>query len=131
MLGKECFSVCRLLSTVEFEDGSKLKKVEDQAFSRCSSLKSFCIPRMVEYLGDGCFQDCKCLDLVIFEFGSELTHLGWMVFFGCDRLRGFAFRSLDGIRMMQRTTDRDNIMRVITENRRVAANDSPAEATPS
>jgi hypothetical protein len=52
-----CFEGAAQLTTVAFESGSKLSRIESHAFSGCSSLSSICIPSSVEVLGDHCLGD--------------------------------------------------------------------------
>jgi hypothetical protein len=60
-LGVGCFSRCYRLSSLVFEGGSKLKRIEALAFSHCSELKSVCIPASVEILCRRCFAQCHRL----------------------------------------------------------------------
>jgi hypothetical protein len=48
-LGRHCFGNCLSLSTVTFEAGSKLSKIDKSVFSGCPSLVSFLC------LTEGCF----------------------------------------------------------------------------
>jgi hypothetical protein len=46
------------LESVTFEPGSKLRELEDCAFSDCPSLRSICIPKSVQKMDGSCFSDC-------------------------------------------------------------------------
>jgi predicted metal-binding protein len=81
ILGSNCFSWCRLLSSITFESNSQLTRIESFAFSR-SSLQSIMIPSNVEILGSKCFSNCKSLSSISFESNSLLT-----------RIESFAFSS--------------------------------------
>jgi hypothetical protein len=70
-----CFSGCSSISSFTFESDSKLIRIEAEAFSWCSSLRSICIPSSVEILGWKCFGYCGSLLSVTFESGSRLTHI--------------------------------------------------------
>jgi hypothetical protein len=83
VLGEYCFSECNSVRTVMFDEGSKLTRIEKNAFLRCSELRSICIPAGVESIGDSCFQSCKSLSQVIFEHGSRLARIGKRTFQGC------------------------------------------------
>jgi hypothetical protein len=48
MLGKDCFSGCKSLSTVTFESGSHLSSIAKSAFQYCSSLSSIFSPSSLQ-----------------------------------------------------------------------------------
>jgi hypothetical protein len=60
---------------------SGLARIESNAFSDCSSLKSITIPRHVQILCSECFSDCKSLSLISFETESELPRIEANAFF--------------------------------------------------
>jgi hypothetical protein len=62
-----------LLSSVAFEAGSTLLRIESCAFYECSSLSSIWIPSSVEELWDHCFGECQALRRVTFEPGSKFS----------------------------------------------------------
>jgi hypothetical protein len=69
------FYRCRALSSLTFEPGSNVSRIDVSAFIRCSSLLSVCIPASVETLGQNCFAECTKLSIVTFEAGSKLLHI--------------------------------------------------------
>jgi hypothetical protein len=81
ILGGWCFSECRLLSSVTFESGSKLSRIEQQAFNQ-TGLIEIILPSSVEILGARCFSECVSLSSVTFERGSRLREVGQDAFFG-------------------------------------------------
>jgi hypothetical protein len=85
-LGTGCFSECSDLSSLVFERGSKLKRIEAQAFSDCSGLKSICIPASVEILCRRCFAQCHALSFVTFAPESKLNEIEEWVFYFCIHL---------------------------------------------
>jgi hypothetical protein len=50
ILGSNCLSYCKSLSSITFESNSRLTRIESETFSS-SSLQSILIPRNVEILG--------------------------------------------------------------------------------
>jgi hypothetical protein len=72
ILGEECFAECKFLSSVRFEPGSRLSRIERGVF-RDSGLKDIVIPASIEFMGQSCFAGCKSLLFVIFESGSRLS----------------------------------------------------------
>jgi hypothetical protein len=70
---ESCFEMCQGLSSVRFESGSKLARIESKAFANCSSLSSICIPSSIEVLSRGCFFQCTGLSSVAFELGSRFS----------------------------------------------------------
>jgi hypothetical protein len=67
---------------VDFEERSRLEKIESKAFSR-SGLKSIVIPSSVLVLEESCFAHCHCLTQVTFENGSGLRRIEEYAFYGC------------------------------------------------
>jgi predicted metal-binding protein len=74
IVGSNCFSCCKSLSSITFESDSLLTRIESEAFSY-SSLRSILIPRNVEILGSECFYNCISLSSIIFESNSLLTRI--------------------------------------------------------
>jgi hypothetical protein len=74
VLGESCFSVCESLSSVTFESGSILSRIEKWAFTG-TGLIQIIIPASVEVLCEGCFSECKSLSSVRFESGSKLSRI--------------------------------------------------------
>jgi hypothetical protein len=89
-LGVGCFSACFGLSSLVFERGSKLKRIEAEALSRCLGLQSICLPASVEILCDSCFDGCENLSSLTFEAGSQLTTIEKEAFLGCSRLNSLS-----------------------------------------
>jgi hypothetical protein len=85
-LDQYCFDYCRSLSTVLFESGSKLLRLEHNAFCSCSSLSSICVPSSVRDLCRGCFSRCPSLSTVSFESESRLSCLDTDAFADCPSL---------------------------------------------
>ncbi len=67
-LGTYCFFECGALETVEFAEGSQLKRLgsdtEFGPFSRCYSLKNITLPQSVEEIGWGTFSGCTSLETI-------------------------------------------------------------------
>jgi hypothetical protein len=86
MLGEKCFTWCKPLSSVRFESGSRLSRIENEAF-RVTGLVEIILPASVEFLGERCFSECPSLSSVTFESGSRLVgnerevlrQAGWIV----------------------------------------------------
>jgi hypothetical protein len=68
-----CFYGCSHLETVDFEIGSLLTEIEENAFADCSSLKKLLLPPGVRYLRKKCFSNCVSLEEVTLESLSRLT----------------------------------------------------------
>jgi hypothetical protein len=75
ILCSSCFSDCKSLSSISFETDCELTRIESNAFSSCSSLKSITIPRHVQILCSLCFSHCDSLSSISFETSSELTRI--------------------------------------------------------
>jgi hypothetical protein len=81
-----CFDECDTLSSVIFEPGSRLSRIENSVFEGCSFLASICIPSSVETLGKYCFRRCRSLSTITFESDSRLLCIGWGAFSRCSSL---------------------------------------------
>jgi hypothetical protein len=81
-----CFAGCHTLSSVIFEPGSRLSRIENEAFRGCTVLASICIPSSVETLGGSCFWGCRSLSTLTFESDSRLLFIGPEAFWGCFSL---------------------------------------------
>jgi hypothetical protein len=77
-IGKNCFSgsmfTVSRLCVLEFQAGSKLRRIEEFAFYE-SDIRKVRIPSSVEFIGKYCFADCKYLCVLEFEPGSQLRRV--------------------------------------------------------
>jgi hypothetical protein len=87
VVGPRCFAACQALSSIAFEPGSWLNRIDSMQFARCRSLQSICIPRSVEVLCESCFADCASLSLLTFESGSRVTRIERWAFLHCRLLQ--------------------------------------------
>jgi hypothetical protein len=71
---------------VLFESNSILTRADPQAFYKCSSLETICIPSGVDVLGRLCFANCTRLSSVQFERNSRLTRIEQGAFSSCSSL---------------------------------------------
>lgn len=76
------FSECSSLKRVTFEEGSKLTKIGNYAFSE-TALESFTFPSSVASVGEFAFQNTKLTTLTI---PATVTSLGTQAFYGCEEL---------------------------------------------
>jgi len=77
---------CSALTSVTFEEGSKLTSIGERAFYNCSALESIVIPANVESICSYAFYDLNTLTSVTFEEGSKLKSIGEGAFKYCDAL---------------------------------------------
>jgi hypothetical protein len=118
ILGSNCFSYCKSLSSITFESNSRLIRIELGAFYK-SSLRSILIPSNVEILGSKCYFYCKSHSSITFESNSHLRRiesevfcesslqsilrpgnveiLGSNCFSSCESLLSIAFESNSGL----------------------------------
>jgi hypothetical protein len=86
------------LSSLTFEPGSNLRRLDDSSLFGCPHLRSLCIPASVESIGKGCFEVAPPIDSEedVFELGletlsfepdSKLRRIERQAFFFCSRLR--------------------------------------------
>ena len=74
---------------VAFEEGSSLRRIEEYAFSYCSSLKSICLPEGLETLGVRC---CYMSALEEISLPSSVTGLEDETCFRCEGLKKIIFQ---------------------------------------
>jgi hypothetical protein len=74
ILCKLCFCKCESLSSIIFESGSHLQRIEEYAFS-INGLISIVIPSSIEVLCKSCFYRCISFSSIIFESGSHLQRI--------------------------------------------------------
>jgi hypothetical protein len=70
ILGLNCFSDCKSLSSITFESNSQLTRIEKGAFSS-SSLQSILIPRNVQFIDGSTFLGVT-LSSISIESGNEI-----------------------------------------------------------
>jgi hypothetical protein len=75
VIDKSCFGLCSFVCEVVFEAESRLRLIDEDAFST-TDLRSIIIPSGVEVIGECCFPGCESLSEVIFEAGSRLQLIG-------------------------------------------------------
>lgn len=78
------FNCCKQLTTVIFEEGSKLNSIGPSMFYGCEALESFDIPDSVTYIGDSAFSVCPALTSL--EIPNGVTEIGYYAFMGCSSL---------------------------------------------
>jgi uncharacterized protein YajQ (UPF0234 family) len=71
ILGSNCFSNCKLLSSITFESNSHLARIESKAFSR-SSLQSMLIPSTILFIASDAFDIVSQIRLIDGGFCPEL-----------------------------------------------------------
>lgn len=75
------------LTTVEFEAGSNLKSIGDNAFAN-TAISSITLPEGLEHIGTECFRKTKLVNVSI---PSSVKHIGDRVFQACDLLESCKF----------------------------------------
>jgi hypothetical protein len=80
VLRSSCFLYCGSLSSISFENDSRLRRIESNAFDG-TALGSITIPRSVEILCSSCFAYCGSLSSISFENDSQLRRIESDAFF--------------------------------------------------
>jgi hypothetical protein len=98
VLGKSSFERSDFLSSLVFENGSKLKTIGNSAFAGCKSFVGISIPRSVEIIGDAAFKGCSGLESLEVTENARLAKIGKESFGECSCLRNFRFpKGVEGI----------------------------------
>lgn len=88
-IGEGAFQGCQGLARIAGPSNANglagIRKIENNAFSGCSSLKNVIIPATIESIGDGAFGDCISLETLSFSDRdkSVLTTIGREAFYNC------------------------------------------------
>jgi hypothetical protein len=77
-------------SSLTFEPGLKLRRIDAGAFFKSDRLKSILVPASVESLGDECFGQCMSLSSVTFESESKLLQIGARALVDCSYLESIS-----------------------------------------
>ena len=96
------FNHCENLKKIIFSEDSNIKRIEENAFSYCSSLEQIIIPSSIEYIDGKAFYHCKNLKSVIFSKESKITFLGKESFAMCESLETIEIPS--GIKSIEERT---------------------------
>ena len=83
-IGPYAFSEFFSLEEIEFQLPSSLKRIEYNAFEKCSSLKEIKIPSSVTNISRCCFYECKSLSKI--EIPSSVTSFGQRIFDGVESI---------------------------------------------
>lgn len=75
---------CQLLKTVTFEEGSKIKEIENYAFNNCTSLSNIILPNSIIKIGFAAFGGCKSLTNITIP--NSVTTIGSQAFARCESL---------------------------------------------
>jgi len=78
------FEGCKLLKTVEFEDG--VETIESSAFMDCVQLENIRLPESLKIIGRDAFKNCTNLDISTIHFPSNIEYIEPGAFKGCKNL---------------------------------------------
>lgn len=92
---KEALNGLTKLTTVQFENGSKLEKIGKQAFNDCTGLKEITLPTSVEKVKKGAFNGCTQLGTIIFKVGDNDLKIEPGALGGCSSLVTIIFVGVD------------------------------------
>jgi hypothetical protein len=101
ILGSECFSYCKSLSSITFESNSHLTRIESEAFHK-SSLESILIPSTVSFIGSDAVDIASEIRLIDgdscpeFDRWLQLRQSGILIDFRRIQKLGFDVPSLEG-----------------------------------
>ena len=62
--GELSFSYAPAIKKINFEDGTRLRSIGNQAFRECNSLESFDVPSGVDSIASTCFYECASLKTI-------------------------------------------------------------------
>jgi len=81
-IGEEAFINCESLSRVAFTPSSRITKIEDGTFCRCTALTSFSVPSSVSSIGEDAFSGCSNLKSS-FVLPNSVKFIGERAFKDC------------------------------------------------
>lgn len=112
-IGTSAFANCANLTSVEGLSNTKITKIKDQTFDKCSSLTKVYFPSTLKTIGFWAFNACSSLTYMTFgsaieridtyafsycnkianlDFPASLTSIGESAFVGCSSLANLTFR---------------------------------------
>ncbi|MDE6014766.1 MAG: leucine-rich repeat protein [Acetatifactor sp.] len=99
------------VSTIQFEEGTKLTTIGAQAFMYCTALESFTIPETTEEIGANAFEGCiKISSIVIPE---NVTKIGASAFSGCEVLTDITYNAIHVTTSNQNIFAKCNVKRIL------------------
>ena len=75
IIGESAFDECKNLKSVIFPEGTQLRKIEENAFSK-SGFTEVQIPASLRIIGESAFYNCENLSKVTFTENSQLREIG-------------------------------------------------------
>lgn len=81
---RTCFYECDYLETIDFEEGSKLKTIDNGAITYCTALTTITLPDSVESIFDWAFSHCS--SLVSITIPASIKSIGKYTFKECTNL---------------------------------------------
>lgn len=99
-ISKCCFKECENLEKVKISHGSKLERIEEEAFCK-TKIKKIFLPSSIRFLGEKCFDECSELKKIEFSEESKFDRFEMNYFESCSRKLVIKlprnFKSLDNI----------------------------------
>lgn len=83
-IGACAFQNCTGLKKVVFSINSKIKTIENSAWSNCARLENVDFPNSLEEISSNVFDNCVRLEII--NLPDSLTKIGYSAFNGCSRL---------------------------------------------
>lgn len=83
-IGACTFQNCTGLKKVVFSINSKIKTIENSAWSNCARLENVDFPNSLEEISSNVFDNCVRLEII--NLPDSLTKIGYSAFNGCSRL---------------------------------------------
>jgi hypothetical protein len=96
VIGVKAFYQCSILTSVTFDDGSKLDEISESAFEDCRILKDITLPASLKTIGKNAFRSCSALNSVGFESGSKLETIVEYAFYQDSLLKSIGEKQADG-----------------------------------
>ena len=81
---RTCFYECDYLETIDFEEGSKLKTIDNGAITYCTALTTITLPDSVESIENWAFSGCS--SLVSITIPASIKSIGKYTFKDCTNL---------------------------------------------
>jgi hypothetical protein len=98
LLQKSRFEAMRLLTELNIESGSKLRRIGRSALSGCDSLRRIVVPASVTEIEGSAFKDCIGLEECSICKDAVLRGIGQEAFSGCSSFRSFYVpKNVEGI----------------------------------
>lgn len=103
------------ITSVVFEEGTKLTRIGNSAFKYCTAMTQFTIPDTVVEIGANAFEGCNKITSIVIP--ESVTKIGAGAFSGCSVLTDITYNAINVTTSNQNIFAKCNIKRILIGNK--------------